>query len=240
MQPFTYARPTTLAATIALLARHGSAARLLAGGTDLIIRLRDGTLEPTVVVDLKHVAELAPGIHDADDGGLRIAATTVMAEVMADPRVRRDYEALAEAAGVVGSVQIRNRATLAGNLCNASPAADTSPLRTLDPEAEQAMIATEVGSGHFQHPAYDPYDPLSLTDAHGPLPAPLVHHYLPGIPGIALLELAQADSRETVGMMLVSARVRRSANVLHALVINPHVTIEEAEQVLLEVVEPPL
>jgi carbon-monoxide dehydrogenase medium subunit len=61
------------------------------------------------------------------DGAVRIGARTVMTAIAADERVRRDYPALAEAASVVGSVQIRNRATLAGNICNASPAADTAP-----------------------------------------------------------------------------------------------------------------
>ena len=126
MQPFTYARPATIAEAVALLADHGTEARLLAGGTDLIIRLRDGTARPTVVVDVKRIAELQPGIRVEGDR-LVIGATTVMTDVMADPRVRRDFEALAEAAAVVGSVQIRNRATLAGNVCNASPAADTAP-----------------------------------------------------------------------------------------------------------------
>lgn len=127
MQPFTYTRPTSLAETVALLDRHGPDARLLAGGTDLIIRLRDGTLQPTVVIDLKRVTELRPGIQAEDGGRLRIAATTVMTDIAADPRIQQDFEALAEAAAVVGSVQIRNRATLGGNLCNASPAADTAP-----------------------------------------------------------------------------------------------------------------
>ncbi len=126
MQPFAYARPASLAETVALLERHGPEARLLAGGTDLIIRLRDGTLTPSIVVDLKRVAELRPGIRERD-GRLVIGATTVMTDIMANAVVRRDFAALAEAAAVVGSVQIRNRATLAGNLCNASPAADTSP-----------------------------------------------------------------------------------------------------------------
>ncbi len=126
MQPFAYARPASLAETVALLERHGPEARLLAGGTDLIIRLRDGTLTPSIVVDLKRVAELRPGIRERD-GHLVIGATTVMTDIMANAVVRRDFAALAEAAAVVGSVQIRNRATLAGNLCNASPAADTSP-----------------------------------------------------------------------------------------------------------------
>lgn len=126
MRTFVYERPGTLAAAVALLARHGPDARVLAGGTDLIIRLRDGSLRPDVVIDLKRVAELAPAISE-EHGLVTISATSVMTDVAADPRVRRHFVALAEAASVVGSVQIRNRATLAGNICNASPAADTAP-----------------------------------------------------------------------------------------------------------------
>lgn len=126
MQPFTYARPATVAEAVALLEEHGPEARVLAGGTDLIIRLRDGSARPTVVIDVKRIAELDPAIRTVD-GQLRIGATTVMTEIVADERVQRLFPALVEAAAVVGSVQIRNRATLAGNLCNASPAADTAP-----------------------------------------------------------------------------------------------------------------
>lgn len=126
MYAFAYARPTSLAAAVALLERYGSGARLLAGGTDLIIRLRDGTFRPTIVIDLKRIAELAPAIRE-DGGRLAISATTVMTDITLDERVKRFFPALVEAAAVVGSVQIRNRATLAGNICNASPAADTAP-----------------------------------------------------------------------------------------------------------------
>jgi carbon-monoxide dehydrogenase medium subunit len=126
MQTFAYERPATLAEAVALLEAHGPEARALAGGTDLIIRLRDGSLAPAVVVDLKRIAELRPGIREVD-GRIVIGATTVMTDIAADPRIRRHFEALAEAAAVVGSVQIRNRATLGGNICNASPAADTAP-----------------------------------------------------------------------------------------------------------------
>ncbi len=126
MRAFAYERPTDLAAAVALLAEHGPEASPLAGGTDLIIRLRDGSIQPRLVVDLKRIAELDGEIRDVD-GGLRIGARTVMTDIAADPRIARDYRALAEAAAVVGSVQIRNRATLAGNICNASPAADTAP-----------------------------------------------------------------------------------------------------------------
>jgi carbon-monoxide dehydrogenase medium subunit len=126
MQPFAYERPGTLAEAVALLEAHGPAARVLAGGTDLVIRLRDGSLRLETVVDVKRIPELRPGIREAD-GRLVVGATTVMTDLAEDERVRRDFAALAEAAAVVGSVQIRNRATLAGNICNASPAADTAP-----------------------------------------------------------------------------------------------------------------
>ncbi len=126
MHTFAYARPTSLAEAVAILESHGQDARVLAGGTDLIVRLRDGSVSPVIVVDVKRIAELRPGIRETD-GCVVIGATTVMTDVAADPLVRRHFPALAEAAAVVGSVQIRNRATLAGNICNASPAADTSP-----------------------------------------------------------------------------------------------------------------
>jgi carbon-monoxide dehydrogenase medium subunit len=126
MRAFTYRRPDNLAEAIALLAAGPAEARPLAGGTDLIIRLRDGTLRPNVVVDVKRIRELDDGIEERD-GWLMIGARAVMTDIAADERVRREFAALAEAALVVGAVQIRNRATLAGNICNASPAADTAP-----------------------------------------------------------------------------------------------------------------
>jgi CO/xanthine dehydrogenase FAD-binding subunit len=126
MRAFAYERPTALADLVAILEERGPDARMLAGGTDLIIRLRDGTFQPQVVVDVKRVAGMDGDIHEAS-GGLRIGALTTMTRIADDPRVREQFVALAEAALVVGSVQIRNRATLAGNICNASPAADTLP-----------------------------------------------------------------------------------------------------------------
>jgi CO/xanthine dehydrogenase FAD-binding subunit len=126
MRAFAYERPESLAEAVGILAEHGPEARLLAGGTDLIIRLRDGTIRPRIVVDVKRIAELDDGIRESE-AGLTIGARTTMTAIGADERIRRDFTALAEAAAVVGAVQIRNRATLAGNICNASPAADTVP-----------------------------------------------------------------------------------------------------------------
>ena len=125
MRAFAFEQPETLQDAIAILARAPEA-RLLAGGTDLIIRLRDGSVATNLVVDVKRIRELDASISEAA-GSLVIGARTVMTDIAADPRIRREYTALAEGAAVVGSVQIRNRATLAGNICNASPAADTVP-----------------------------------------------------------------------------------------------------------------
>ena len=126
MRAFAYERPTRLDEAVALLAEHGMLARPLAGGTDLIIRLRDRTMQPTVVVDLKRIAELDDGIRE-DAEARSIGARTTMTTILGDAGIGRDHLALAEAAAVVGSVQIRTRATLAGNIGNASPAADTVP-----------------------------------------------------------------------------------------------------------------
>ncbi len=125
MRPFALEQPISIADAITILVADPEA-RLLAGGTDLIIRLRDGTIRTRTVVDLKRIQELDAAIVDVD-GGLAFGATTAMTEIAAHPVVGETYTALAEGARVVGSVQIRNRATLAGNICNASPAADTSP-----------------------------------------------------------------------------------------------------------------
>ncbi len=147
MRPFDYERPAHLEDALALLAEHGPEARLLAGGTDLIIRLRDGTIQPRLVVDVKGIAELDGEIRERD-GYLEIGATTVMTDIAADERIRSDHQALAEAAAVVGAVQIRNRATLAGNICNASPAADTVPALLVD---DARVVATGPG-GHRRIP----------------------------------------------------------------------------------------
>lgn len=99
----------------------------LSGGTDLAVAMRHGVSEPSLVVDLKAIPELAASI-ELSDGMFRISSNTVMTDLEADERVRTRLPGLVEAAEVVGSVQVRNRATIAGNLCNASPAADTPPV----------------------------------------------------------------------------------------------------------------
>lgn len=126
MQPFAYVRPATLSEALTLLDEHGPDASLLAGGTDLVVALRNRTLRPKVVIDLKRVAELRPSISD-EEGWTTINATSVLTDISEDQQIRARFPALVDAAVTVGSAQIRNRATLTGNICHASPAADTAP-----------------------------------------------------------------------------------------------------------------
>lgn len=126
MKSFAFAAPETLEHLFELLAEGGRSVRLLAGGTDLVVGLRSGRAVPDLVVDIKRVGGLSRQIEQVD-GALRVGAGVTMRAITGDARVRRHFPALVDAALVVGSVQIRNRATLAGNICNASPAADTAP-----------------------------------------------------------------------------------------------------------------
>jgi carbon-monoxide dehydrogenase medium subunit len=126
MKRFSYERPESLDEALRVLAESGPEVELLAGGTDLVIAIRDRYSQPKTVVDLKRVAEFSPPlVWDGDT--VTLSATATMAQIVADEGINRHFPALAEAAVVVGSVQIRNRATLLGNICNGSPAADTAP-----------------------------------------------------------------------------------------------------------------
>jgi CO/xanthine dehydrogenase FAD-binding subunit len=123
---FDYVRVSDLNEVPLLLKEHGEAARLLMGGTDLFVRMRDGLTCPQTVVDVKHL----PGMRDIaydEQAGLTVGAAATMNQVACQPDVQAHYLLLAEAADSVASYQLRNRATLGGNLCNGSPAADTAP-----------------------------------------------------------------------------------------------------------------
>ena len=123
---FEYLRPESLDELLALKRTHGANAHLLAGGTDLLVGVRKSGALPGIVIDLKRVKALRADVVSTDEG-IRIGARAVMTDVIVATPVQHYFPALVEAAMVVGSVQIRNRATLAGNICNASPAADTAP-----------------------------------------------------------------------------------------------------------------
>lgn len=155
MRPFHYERPQTVAEASAILLDHGPDARVLAGGTDLTVGLRDGKINPRVVVDIKWIADLPPTMA-MDEGHVEVSATTAITDVLANPTMQRHFPALIEAAQVVGSIQIRNRATLVGNVSNASPAADTVPalaiynaiIKVTGPTGERAIPIAEFIKGN--------------------------------------------------------------------------------------------
>ena len=120
---FEYIRASTPAEVHQLL-QQGDV-RLMMGGTDLFPQIRDGAARPRIVVDLKGLPGITQVTYNAS--GLTIGAAVTMNQLAQDPVVRTHYPALAQAAHSVASYQIRNRATIGGNLCNASPCADTSP-----------------------------------------------------------------------------------------------------------------
>jgi carbon-monoxide dehydrogenase medium subunit len=126
LQPFDYVIPRDFAEASALLAAGAGAVRAFQGGTDLLIRARGGFVRPQRVVDLKGLPEMRE-IRPGQAGWLVIGAACTMNQVAGHPTVQAHYDLLAQACNAVASYQLRNRATIGGNLCNASPAADTAP-----------------------------------------------------------------------------------------------------------------
>jgi carbon-monoxide dehydrogenase medium subunit len=126
MQDFGYVAPTSLDDAIAVLARHGGSARVLAGGTDIIIQTREGRRDVAMLVDVKKVRETME-LALAADGSLRIGAAVPCAQIYHDAEIARRFPALIDSAALIGGIQIQSRASLGGNLCNSSPAADAIP-----------------------------------------------------------------------------------------------------------------
>ncbi len=138
MQSFSYEKPGSTAAIVARLAEAGGTARLLAGGTDLIGQIRSRLVKPSLVLDLKGARELA--LLGADASGLSIGAAVILNRLLEERAVSEGpYRALTQAVSELASYNIRNRATLVGNVTNASPCADSvPPLVVLDARAEIA------------------------------------------------------------------------------------------------------
>lgn len=126
LHDFEYAAPRTRADLLGLLADRDRSAVLLAGGTDVLVNIRAGTTRPQRVIDVKRVDGYG-GLGWGDDGSLVLRPATTINDVLRDRRVRADWPLLAECAHDLASHQIRNRATVIGNVVNASPCADMAP-----------------------------------------------------------------------------------------------------------------
>ena len=148
-----YEAPNTVDAAVALLAGESGMARVLAGGTDLLVQLRAGFVEPDLIVDLKRIEALRR--ITAEAGGYRIGAAVPAAELGEHEGLRKLWPGVVEATELIGSTQIQGRATMAGNLCNASPAADSVPAlvaagavaTVIGPKGRRELPVEEVAAG---------------------------------------------------------------------------------------------
>ena len=137
-EPLEFHQPTSLAEATRIMLDGGPGGHFLAGGTDLVIAMKEKGLVPRYVVDLKRIPSLS-GIREEDDGSIAIGALTTLREVETSPLIVDRYPFLAQSAAEVGSIQIRNRATIGGNMANATPSADVAPaLLALDARAKLA------------------------------------------------------------------------------------------------------
>src|SRR5690242_15205483 len=125
-EPLEMYQPTTLQEASRLLTDNGAGGRFLAGGTDLVIAMKEKGLVPKYIVDLKRLPGLS-GIRENSDGSITLGSLTTMREIETSPLILKKYPFLAQSAAEVGSIQIRNRATVGGNMANATPSADVAP-----------------------------------------------------------------------------------------------------------------
>jgi CO/xanthine dehydrogenase FAD-binding subunit len=171
---FDYVRARAPADVSAMLLEYGNRARLLMGGTDLFVQMRDGALAPDVVIDVKGLPGMT-AIHFDPAAGLQVGAAVNMNALAAHPAVMAHYPLLVQAVDTVASYQLRTRATMGGNLCNASPAADTAPAALVleaqcvawGPDGERVIPANDFFLG-VRKTALQPGEFLTRIDI--PLP----------------------------------------------------------------------
>ena len=151
MQAVKYTRAASVDEAIQLLRDGGDGARPLAGGTDIIVQARERTRDVDIFIDIKHIPELMTIAH-ASDGGMTVGAAMPLYEFYDDERVQSGFPAMVEATRVIGGTAIQGRASLGGNLCNSSPAADAiSAMIVLD------AIANIAGPGGKRQVAVDDF-----------------------------------------------------------------------------------
>ena len=120
-----YEAPETLQAAVALLAGESGPARILAGGTDVIVQMETDLIEPALLVDIKKIPEVRQIA--AENGGFRVGAAVTGMEIMGHAGLCKAWPGVLDGVKLIGSIQVRGRATMGGNLCNGSPAADSVP-----------------------------------------------------------------------------------------------------------------
>src|ERR1700738_4294433 len=154
MTDIRYLAPNTLDEAINAFASAGSAARIMSGGTDLLVQMRSGAVKPGVIVDIKKIAEMT-AIEQTADGGFRVGAAVPGAMLAEHPRFGKVWPGVLEAVNLIGSTQVQGRASAGGNLCNGSPAGDSVPamiaagatVTVQGPNGRREMAVEQVPAG---------------------------------------------------------------------------------------------
>ncbi len=220
MARFDYLEPHTLRQALAMLRQHGDQARIVAGCTDFLIRWRTGFWNPQYVVNLQHVPGLSR-ISYSPRNGLRLGALVTIQELEQHPAIRQHYQALATGATSFAGVQVRNLATVGGNVCNASPAGDTLPaLLALDaqckivgPDGERWLPLEQF----FKGPGSTALEPGEiLTELRLPRPernsgSLYIKHSPRGAMDISAVGVASAVSLRDRGRVCAAARIALGA-----------------------------
>ena len=216
MEAIDYTAPKTLDEALKVMADHGDKARMLAGGTDLLVQLRGGRRSADIVVDSKFVPELNELSYDAQKG-LTIGAAVPCCTIYEDQAVESNYPGLTDCASLIGSIQIQGRATIGGNLCNAAPSADSIPsiialggvANVVGPKGARQVAAEDFCTA----PGRNVLEPGELLVSIS-LPAPPAHsgaNYLRFIPrnemDIAVAGVGSSVVLDASGQNFVSGRI---------------------------------
>jgi carbon-monoxide dehydrogenase medium subunit len=147
MTEIRYLAPNTLDEAIGAFAAAGSAARILAGGTDLLVQMRAGMVRPGLIVDIKKIPAMT-GIEETADGGFLVGAAVSGMALAEHPRFGKVWPGVLEAVNLIGSKQVQGRASPGGNLCNGSPAGDSVPAMV----AAAAIVTVQGPNGRREMP----------------------------------------------------------------------------------------
>src|SRR5438128_148397 len=169
MRAIQYAAPESIPDAVAILNEFGARARVLAGGTDLIVQLREHVREPDVVVDGKRIPELMELSFDPQKG-LTLGAAVPCYRIYHDAAVARHYPGLVDAVSLIGGTAIQGRASVGGNLCNSGPAGDSIPAlialsataRIVGPDGERSVPVEQFCTGPGRNVLQNNECPVSL------------------------------------------------------------------------------
>jgi carbon-monoxide dehydrogenase medium subunit len=230
---FNYLEPATIEEAVSLLGKYDGKAKVVAGGTDLLVQIRDKLISPEYVVDIGYISGLDSIDYD-ETQGLRIGALTTIRAIEKSNKICQVYPAISQAAGLLGSVAIRNVATIGGNLCNAAPSADTAPAliglsakgKVVGPAGEKLVPLEEFFTG----PGCIVCEPGELlVEVQVPVPPP-------GTKGVYLKHGRSAIDLATVGvaviMTLEPGVVCRDVKIVLGAVAPTPMRAKKAEEIL--------